>query len=101
MLQKSESARRFPAGRPRKTAPTCTPRSLCVRCAMVEIIGYRIRVFERTFGRKPKSNEPIFFAPNSPALLPAPRDEFRTQVSEAARRKAVALAPLLHMLKLD
>jgi hypothetical protein len=95
-------ADRVAAHRPRVGSRTaCTPRSLCVRCAMVTVITYRFGVFKRTFGRMPELHEPIFFVTNSTMPVLAPREEFRKQLSEATKEMGVRLAPLLRLLKLD
>lgn len=55
----------------------------------------------RTFGRIPAPDEPIFFVKHYKRPTAAPRAEFMRQLSEAARRKQVPLAPLLRLLQLD
>ena len=88
--------------RPHQSARTaCTPRSLCARCALVKVIGYRIDLFVRSFGRLPETTEPIFFVTGSIKPLAAPREEFLRQLSEAAQRMGLGLAPLQRLLGLD
>jgi hypothetical protein len=93
---------RVGTGRPHGSARrACTPRSLCARCALVEVIAYRFSIFRRAFGRTPEPDEPIFFNPNSTAPAVPPREEFRKQLSEAASRVKVPLKPVLQTLELD
>ena len=88
--------------RPHQTARTaCTPRSLCARCALVKVIGYRIDLFARNFGRLPETTEPIFFVTRSAKPFAAPREEFLRQLSEAAQRLGLRLAPLQRLLRIE
>ena len=79
----------------------CMPQRLCLRCSMVKIIGYRFRVFRRTFGRDPMPHEPIFFASEGPRAIKATAEQLRMQLSEAAAGTGVCLAEILHFLGLE
>ena len=83
------------------TRTACTPRSLCARCALVKVIGYRIDLFVHSFGRLPATTEPIFFVTESAKPLAAPREELLKQLSEAAKAMGLRLAPLHRLLGLD
>jgi hypothetical protein len=99
MSCRATSRRAAAAIRPHQTARTaCTPRSLCARCALVKVIGYRIKLFVRSFGRLPESTEPIFFVTRSAKPLAAPREEFIRQLSEAAQRLGLPLKLLQRLL---
>ncbi len=73
----------------------------CPKCALLEVIRYRFRAFEAKFGRKPASDEPLFFDPSESHPVLASQTEFREQVRIAASASCLDVGPIYGLLEVD
>jgi hypothetical protein len=84
----------------RRVDHACSPRQLCARCALMKVVHYRFKAFERAFGRIPQPNEPLFFAPDSSDPRNADRDQMLTQLKQAASATGVQFSAVAKFLSL-